>query len=487
MAGAVLMGAVDLRLFIPYAVAAGALVASFRVVRVRADVGSLPLFVAGCVALVYFVRPLVLAGVPGLFMYPTLGSLGERQIARALHWLTLLGPALVLGVALGLRLVRRRRAVQNCTVVRGRYLLTGRLVVDGLIVVTLVAMAVLTMRYSVDVRGVHAQTRYAFLIRLLPVALVYPVLGLMLLKYRRNLSRLSIAWYVVLLFALSALVFRQGSRIFVFELLVLLVVYALLHRGDFRMRLPRVAILSAAAVGALLGSFILGTAVREVIRGRASLGELTSLAVWKHPAAGVPEALWLEGLWATRRLQGFDGLVAVDRARPPEVVRLFRPLLFAERFIGELTPMSGRGPMGTGEAVSIYYSGLSPDARTAGSLGLMATLELMAGRWGAILGAFLVGVGVGVVWRLADWIRDPDARFIFLFLTAYHTLWLVMSGSLDMIGARYVTSVAQLVGLAVIMRVATAVMRPSLRSPAGVAASGGRRGTPSSPDVGLAT
>ncbi len=485
--GACLMGLIDVRLFLPYAIAAVALVASFRVLRVRQDTGSLPLFVAGSLALVYFVRPLVLAGVPGLFMYPALGSVGAPQIAHALRWLTVLAPALVFGVIVGLRAARHRGVVSNPTTTPGRYLLRGRLIVDALLVVTLAAKAVLTLKYSVGVRGVQAETSFGFLLRLVPEALVYPVLALMLLKYRRTLTRVSVAWYTFVLFSLSALVFRQGSRIFVFELLVLLVLYSLLKRGDFRIRVPRALMISVVSALALLGSYILGTAARQIIRGRASFNDVAVLSMEPSEAHKIPGLVWFEGLWATRRLQGFDGMLAVNRQRSPQVLRAYRPTAFAERFVDQLLPMSGNGPMSTGKVVALYYSNLSPDAKTAGSLGLIGTLQLMLGRWGMLFGLFGLGVGIGIVWRCGDWIRDPDARFVFLFVTAYHVLWVVMAGSLDMIGARYVTALLQLAGLSVVMRVTTVVLKPSVDDPGGTASSHGSQGASTAHDVGLAT
>jgi len=246
-------------------------------------------------------------------------------------------------------------------------------------------------------------------------------------------------------------------------------------------------VVTVVSVTALLASYIIGTAARQIIRGRANVGDVAALSIGAGNAETIPGLIWLEGLWATRRLQGFDGLLAVNRQQPPEIRRVYRPSAFATRFMDELVPMSGAGPMNTGRAVSLYYSNLSPDADTAGSLGLMATLELMFGRWGALAGVLFLGLGLGVVWRLADRIRDPDARFIFLFITAYHALWVVMAGSLDMITARYVIALAQLVGLSVVMRVTMAVLKPAFRMPTRARPPAGEQPTSRSRDVGLAT
>lgn len=454
--GTVFMLVVNLNWGLGYGLAAIGILIPLRYFRVPTRYQYVLLLTAGTVWLTHLLRPLVVLTRPDSFMYPRLGSIGGGLIRSSLVEIGLMGFAILAGQGLGFRIFARREPHPPS---QRNILVSGRLLVNALILGLVLFKLIILVRFGVGLRGSVTDPRISVISRLLPELLVYAVAVLYLVRYRHEVPFSQKAFIWTMLAFMGVLGLLQGSKAFIAQILIALFISTLASRGDFRFPLRWAVLSGAACVILIASSFPLATTVRRTVKDSGYSLRLFEEAVLAMTRSVTPAQFGYMSEWVTSRFLGFDGLLATELYRPPELVRTFSFKATATRVLERLSPLTGGNEMSSGRAVGIYLFGHPEDVDHAGGVGLFAAYRLMAGPIGGLVALFITGVLIAWYFTQADRIPQDGGRFLVRYVGAYGIIWWTMSGNSDYVLPILLISVAQVLVLGGLLRFMVQALR----------------------------
>lgn len=441
-----------------YALAALAVTLSLVLLRVPRRFFYVMLFTALAIVVSHLLRPLILIPLPELFTYGGLGSVGPPLMLRALLKVALYSAMVLGGIWLGFRLIpappRARTEDEggdedepvDASGEEGSLpvLIRGQVLVIALMGVLVLIRAYLQFRLGLFTKLAPPNPTAGFLAQFIPDLLIYGVGVLYLLKYRRWLSLPALGLVAVFVVGMVVMTLVSGSKGFLARLGVILFIYLLAEKGDFRLRPAPAALAVVVGAWALVFSFSVANPLRLYLGERGYSMEITRIilqgareAVELHPETLVEQANAVTG-----RFNGFDGLLATEMYRPELLKKAFQPLGMGERIVGRLLPRVGFGEeLGTGKAIGVVYSGHSLDVEHFGAVGMFGALELMVGEGASYLLALAIGLFWAAYFRFSEVFREEDLRLLLQLVGAMGIITWTMSGNFDVTVASFIIDV----------------------------------------------
>lgn len=427
----------DGRVAVVYAVACAAVVAPLYLLRVPRRFFFVLLFAMTAIWLTHHLRVPFLLAYPEGFKYSRVGMVTPDLIRETLWQLTFGSILLGLGLWVGFRsFTSRLESEAGSTEKASRpFFVRASALLAVVVVVILFARAFLQLGLGLETKNVETAT-FGFLSQLLPDFLLFPVVIIYLLKYRRRITRFERSIFLVTLIGMLVLSVLSGSRSGFARLALAIFIFLLVERGDFRIGAFKVAILGV--IGAWL--LILTFSVAGPIRGYFASGGSYGLGMHQFVTAGFQRALNEEALpvlgsaVSSRVSGGMDGMLAVEQYRPGILLDAFTPQRMAAKAAEKLIPQYNPAwAVSTGKTIGVAYAGHSWDQRHSSNLGLFAALRMMFGSPGLYLACFVVGLFWAVYFRLVEVFQDPDFVLLLHFIGLQQVMGWVISGNLDII------------------------------------------------------
>lgn len=423
----IVVGFIDVRVLPAYALAAAAI--------------ALPLFLpspprlrwvllvsTGGLWLVYLIRPIVHLLGWAKFVYPFLSYVDHWRIQDTLYTIALLGLGFQLTFWAALWWILPPEPGPAREPARPWLLRAPRTLL--LIGVGLVALRLLLLiGFRVGQKGGDAGGLGA-LMYLIPEDLLFALPLLYLLRYRHRVDRAQLLGALAVLALISGAILLEGSKAFAARLMLGVFVYLLVTRGDQRLPFARFVALALPTAFVLLASFSIATATRLSVAtqggiGRDAVAELVGrIAAWDLRT----QAIVASDMF-TKRLAGYDGMLAVGARRDPIAQEIFTPGVTAQNVVSKLLPGVRPGRMTQGKAISVYYTRFDESHGHGGALGLFGAARLAAGP-AALLLVMTIAAAMALVFRIID-LCTPDVRYVLAFIATYDFLRWVTSGNFD--------------------------------------------------------
>ncbi len=427
---------------LPYMLCAGVLAAPLFLMSVKHPYRFFLLFTSISFYLAYLLRPLVLLADVSYFKYSTVAFIGKSDIVDRLYELSILMSGVIAGILVAIYLVAPKERINKPD--------SKSLLVDyskWIVLVGWGALAVnlaLAVFFRIGLKNVEVTSpHFQFILRLVPTLLMISSCSVLLIMYRKKLSSsigMCVAGYLIAAGCFELLV--RGSKAGLALIFFSLFVVVLTRKNDFQISFTKAVTLGVAFVLCCLVTFSLSNRIRY---GDADQGlfERAVSAVSEY-SGEVNLADSVDDF--TGRMCGFDGQLVVQISRPSELRRSFVPTVILRNTIARIVPGMSPATMTTGKAIAVHYNGADRNAKFSGGVGIFGTLTLMSygNEW---LGSLIIGFLLGMIFRLAQSIRDPGIYIVFHTVFFYYIAQLMISGGIGFVLAHFVIVMGQAAGL----------------------------------------
>ena len=402
----------------------------------------------------YLLRPLVLLSNPDYYKYELIGTVSAPEIIERLWGLVPLIASFVGGclafVLLISPTVHPFVALEDKSGESGESMLfKGRnwILVFGWIV--LLGNISLALFFNIGVKNVEVSApQLQAISRLLPQQLMTAFAVAMFALHRKKMDPFSLTIIVAFLMATGfyELLIRGSKAGLAFIMFSFFVVH-IVRFNDFQLRMRGVVALMGASVVCLLVAFSLSNVVRYGESDEGLINRASS-AVTQY-SGNVDIGKSVDDF--TGRMCGFDGQLVVQQHRPVKLRRAFQITTILRNSIARVVPGMSPGSFTTGKAIAVHYQGAAEHAKFSGGVGLFGTFSLISfgKEW---LGALLVGLTLGLIFRLLHFVRDPGIFIVLQVIFFYCFIQLVISGGIGIVIAILFLSLVQCFALTSVLK-----------------------------------
>jgi hypothetical protein len=390
------------------------------------------LIAVGSIWVFYLVRPFLLVLRPDLFMYPKIGYINNSDHIRALLHLSVYSflflSGLYLAVTRGAK--KKRPSPLYFDSNKAGMLLNNRQIIifgGGLIVLF---DLYLLLGQNIGVSGTYSPL--AFIRLFLPLGLVMPVFALYLVKFRRHLTRVerTLIFSIIGLSVLTSLL--QGHKSALLSLVEIVFLLYLFDKGDLRISGRKILCFGAPVIVIAFLLFPIAT----VIRGFMQLDgfSLDIFGIIFESIKSLPDEKVLLGVldMVTGRFCGYDGLLAVNLYKPPELHSIFNELYVLKHALASVVPRFYCEGISLGKAVGVYYTGHSFDIKHAGAIGLFASIILIGKGTLSYFYILIIGSFFGMCFRFAVKLgKNYESRILLSIIFSLQLIGWMISGNLD--------------------------------------------------------
>ena len=386
----------------------------------------------GTLFLAYFLRGFVVALDHSMFSFITLFPIDRATVLWSFDTALIGSFALSIGLLItSFRLSDNTRNAQNKS--SHPYFLSSFWVI-WIALFLLAMLKVLLIKYGgVGLKSVQNTGPLGFLLALVPMDLPFVVLGIYLFKYFRELDAIKKIMVVLLLCFFSYSVLLSGSKTFIMAFALCYGIYLLYVNA--KIRVTHFAFLIVLGIGLSTISFALANAVRASFYAP----HLTTTQILKIGLKYFSENDLTATLSeVTVRFNGFDGQIKYQGMQSDKqsvnlakVQQAFKPKILMLNYIEGLVPkVNLTDEHSAGVAIGKYIERVGLTKPYAGALGIVAASMVAGGKFYAIL-LFIAGLAIGIMVKLANYIRHPDLQFIVIYIIAYFCMLFTMSGNID--------------------------------------------------------
>jgi hypothetical protein len=366
---------------------------------------------------------------------------------------SLFGFILILLGYCSVTLIRERRSRVIDTRYSSTFLKNTKLILFVVLILTLVKLF-LHLGLGIGQKGIKSTqfTGFLFIIRLIPRELPFIILTIYFLKYRQFLSYGRIVHLCILAFLVVLSVLATGSKTFILNFGLAVVVYAIYYSK--RINLQSFVVFTLIAGALITFSFVFSDIIRyQVFRHNASTSEMFELTWFALQNIDLHEILGA----VSSRFSGLDGQILLEQDSVQELnvdwdklYPVYDPLNILYKIIDDIIPFTFvrlSNLPSSGQAVGMYvfhYS--SDDAAFAGSLGLFGSVEMISKSNPYIYSGLLIAAGilVGLYFRAVRLIADPELKFILYFFGCFLILHTTISGNFDLLFSQFIIKIVLL-------------------------------------------
>lgn len=402
------------------------------------------LIAAGSIWAFYLVRPLLLVIRPDLFMYPRIGDINNSDHIRVLLQIAVYSLLFLSGlyVAVIVGANKRRYLSPFYDSNKAGLLLKNRqIIIFGAGLIILFDLYLLLGR-NIGVSGTYSPL--AFIRLFLPLCLIMPVFALYLLKYRRYLTRVerTIVFSLIGLIVLTSLL--KGHKSALLSVVEIVFLFYLLEKGNFKISLTKTLFFGGAAVILISVTFPTAMAIRSFMQLHGF--SLDIFDVIFESLSCLTDKEFLLGVldMATGRFCGYDGLLAVNLYKPPELFSIFNELYILKRAVASLVPKFSLEGIGLGKAVGVFYTGHSFDIMHAGALGLFASIILIGKGVLSYFYITFIGILFGIFFSIANKFKGYEPRMLLSIIFSMQLISWMISGNLDGILSSFIVILVHL-------------------------------------------
>lgn len=217
---------------------------------------------------------------------------------------------------------------------------------------------------KLDVGLYRGETTWGFLQRLLPETFISFIILYFLVKYWNRLSTVSRIVHLIFLFLLFLADTVVGQRGALLNRIAWFIIVVIWVRGDFRLPVQRTLVLTGLLAILVPISISISIFFRDTVRvGINPLDVLSHEGVtniFKQDAFKIMDFI-------SRRIAGFDALVAVVSYYPGDLEKYMTPLSGVKAFFSRLIPKWDVPVPGLGKLFSVFYQLCPWDMRTVGA------------------------------------------------------------------------------------------------------------------------
>ena len=389
-------------------------------------VASLSLFLA------YMLRPIMLLWEPDCYKYYRVGTISRAEIIQRLWELIPLFACLLSGALAFVFLIR---PTVRPFVALGddsdkspvSIILSSRKWLIIMAWIVLMGNVALALLFNIGVKNVEVSAPHLQVVsRLFPQQLFTAGCVAMLSLYRKKLEPLT--YSILVAYLLGAAFYElliKGSKMGLAFIFFSFFVCQIVRFNDFSMRARGVVTLGVVSIVCFLIAFSLSNVVRYGDTEKGLLSRAGS-AVTQYSG----EVNFVESLDAfTGRMCGFDGQLVVQKSRPARLRKTFQIASILRNAVARTIPGVNPGTMTTGKSIAVHYQGASVHAKFSGGVGIFGTLSLISfgKEW---IGALLIGLVLGLVFRILHFVEDPGIFLILQVIYFYYFVQLMISGGI---------------------------------------------------------
>lgn len=395
-------------------------------------------FIATCLIVIFYIRPLVLFRRPDFFQFTrNLGLINSADIINGLGDLTLYISFLLFFFCLLSSRDKQKFSspVQQIVVFETSNILKKINYIINLILVLSGLRFAINVLLGVGIKGQLITSSAAFMVRFAPEEFIIGIALMLLFFYRKKMTKSQNLRIIVGVVFLLISFLATGSKA-VFLLLIIFFAFIFMYL-DIKIKLPRLMSYSFLVILIVPISFLLGNAVKFAsYTGEVNVNNIIS--VFRNLA----ETTSIEDIinTITGRLIGFDGILAIERVNKLELFEIYSLSNTLQRSIGMLIPFVSSDLITSGEAVAQIVQGLPSDLIHAGAIGGLAGIDLIS------YGNIYLGIAIFVIFNIfiIRWhmtIRDPFSKAVFFFFYCFFLLFVLMSGNFDFCIAIYLIKI----------------------------------------------
>ena len=404
--------------------------------------------------LAYLLRPIVLLWKPAFYKYDLVGTISSAEVAQRLWELIPLLSCFLIGTLAFSLLIRPTvrpfvALSDNTKPATGSIVMRSRKWLIIMAWIVLFGNVGLALAYNIGVKNVEVTAPHLQVIsRLFPQLLLTAVCVTLLSLYRRQLDPMTLASLIA--FLMGAAFYElliKGSKAGLAFIFFAFFVVQIVRFNDFSMKTRGVVTLGAASIVCLLIAFSLSNVVRY---GNTDAGLISRAGSALTKYSG--EVNIADSVNAfTGRMCGFDGQLVVQQHRPVKLRKSFQVSNILRNAVARTVPGVNPGTVTTGKAVAVHYQGASKHARFSGGVGIFGTFSLISygKEW---LAALLLGLGIGLVFRVLHFVEDPGIFLILQVVFFYFLIQLIISGGIGNILANSMIVLGQCFVLAVLLK-----------------------------------
>jgi len=382
----------------------------------------------------YFIRPLVLADHPELFMYPKLTSIsGDALVKKSLYFSLVNFLFISAAFITTVKLFPDKQAIDK----ESNFLLKHFNIIMLIIFsITLLKFILITFNNTGIKSDPDRDSTYGFVLRLLSPELTFYVCYIYIAKYWKEISFRKKALTLFIIIITSASVFLTGSKIFL-ALFGVCIFLNLLYQNKKIKTIWALSLTVLSVIGVVF-SFAMAYAVKF-----SSAKDIASILSKADTYTNSKDYLAV-GDAVTQRLMGLDGQIAVyviqDQSNKHVTNALRESFSLRELTLHTLENILPKVKLSnspnTGKAISENVVGLSSEISHGGSLGLFASLYFACGDY-FFLFDILIGLFLALYFIYARRVQSDDLRFILFAIGGYFIIRLVLSGNFDIIMSEF--------------------------------------------------
>ena len=395
-------------------------------------------FIATCLIVIFYLRPLVLFRRPDFFQFTrNLGLINSTDIINALWNLTLYVSFFLFFFCLLSSRGKQKVSsnVQQIVVFENSKILKKLNYIINLILVLSGLRFTINVLLGVGIKGQLITSSAAFMVRFAPEEFIIGIALMLLFFYRKKMTKSQSLRIIVGVVFLLISFLATGSKA-VFLLLIIFFAFIFMYL-NMKIKVSRLMLYSFLVILIVPISFLLGNAVKFAsYAGDVNVNQVISIF------RNLAETTSIEDIvnTITGRLIGFDGILAIERVNKLELFEIYSLGNTLQRSIGMLIPFVSSDLITSGEAVAQIVQGLPPDLIHAGAIGGLAGIDLIS------YGNIYLGISIFVIlniliirWHVT--IIDPFSKAVFFFFYCFFLLFVLMSGNFDFCIAIYLIKI----------------------------------------------
>jgi hypothetical protein len=377
-------------------------------------------------------------------MYPRIGDINNSDHIRALLQVAVCSFFFLTGLYLVVTIGANKR--RNPAPFFNRSM-AGLLLKNKQVIILGAALIILFDLYLLLGCGIGVSGTYsplAFIKRFLPLGLIMPVFTLYLFKYRKYLMRVEriFIFSVIGLIVLTSLL--QGHKSALLSIAEVIFLFYLLEKGDFKISLPKTVLWGGPILILIFVTFPVAMSIRSFMRWHGFSFDIFDV-IFVNLSRLTSEEFRLGVLdMVTGRLNGYDGLLAVNIYKPPELNSIFNELYILKCTVARLVPKFHLEGISLGKAVGVYYTGHSLDIKHAGALGLFASIILIGKSIMSYVYITFIGILFGICFNIANKFKGYEPRMLLSIIFSLQLIGWMISGNLDGLLASFIVALVHL-------------------------------------------